>query len=47
MAERAAALGPGQYVWEAKSASTGPVFLTIDRSKILIIKGETQCTEEP
>ena len=30
MAERAAALGPGQYVWEAKSASTGPVFLTID-----------------
>ena len=30
MTERAAALGPGQYVWEAKSASTGPVFLTID-----------------
>ena len=30
MAERAAALGPGQYVWEGKSASTGPVFLTID-----------------
>lgn len=30
IAERAAALGPGQYVWDAKSPSTGPVLLTID-----------------
>jgi hypothetical protein len=30
IAERAAALGSGQYVWEAKSLSTGPVFLTIN-----------------
>ena len=28
--ERAAALGPGQYVWDAKSASGGPLLLTID-----------------
>jgi hypothetical protein len=30
IAERAAALGPGQYVWDAKSASSGPLLLTID-----------------
>lgn len=30
VAERAAALGPGQYVWAAKSPSAGPVFLTIN-----------------
>jgi hypothetical protein len=30
IAERAAALGPGQYVWDAKSASIGPLLLTID-----------------
>jgi hypothetical protein len=30
IAERAAALGSGQYVWETKSPSNGPVFLTID-----------------
>ena len=30
IAERAAALGPGQYVWETKSASSGPLLLTID-----------------
>ena len=30
IAEQAAALGPGQYVWEARSASTGPVLITID-----------------
>jgi hypothetical protein len=30
IAERAAALGPGQYVWDAKSPSNGPLLLTID-----------------
>ena len=30
LAQRAAALGPGQYVWDAKAASGGPVFMTID-----------------
>jgi len=30
VAERAAALGPGQYVWDANSASSGPLLLTID-----------------
>ena len=30
IAERAAALGPGQYVWEAKSPTSGPLLLTID-----------------
>lgn len=30
IAERAAALGPGQYVWDSKNRSTGPVLLTID-----------------
>ena len=30
IAERAAALEPGQYVWDAKSASGGPLLLTID-----------------
>jgi hypothetical protein len=30
IAEQAAALGPGQYVWDAKSASSGPLLLTID-----------------
>lgn len=30
IAEQAAALGPGQYVWDTKSPSSGPVFLTID-----------------
>ena len=30
IAEQAAALGPGQYVWNAKSASSGPLLLTID-----------------
>ena len=30
IAERAAALGPGQYVWDANSASSGPLLLTID-----------------
>jgi hypothetical protein len=28
--EKAAGLKPGQYVWEPKSASTGPLFLVID-----------------
>lgn len=28
--ERAAALGPGQYVWAAKAPSSGPLFLVID-----------------
>lgn len=30
VAERAASLGPGQYVWASKTPSTGPVFLTIN-----------------
>ena len=30
IAERAATLGPGQYVWDANSASSGPLLLTID-----------------
>lgn len=30
VAERAAALEPGQYLWDAKSASSGPLFLVID-----------------
>ena len=30
IAERAAALGPGQYVWDAKRAPSGPLLLTID-----------------
>jgi hypothetical protein len=30
IAERAASLGPGQYVWALKGASSGPLFLTID-----------------
>ena len=30
IAERAAALGPGQYVWDAKRASGGPLLMTID-----------------
>ena len=30
IAEQAAALGPGQYVWNAKRGSGGPLLLTID-----------------
>jgi len=30
VAEKAAALGPGQYIWESKEASTAPLFLVID-----------------
>jgi hypothetical protein len=30
IAQRAAALRPGQYIWDAKSSSGGPVFMTID-----------------
>jgi hypothetical protein len=30
LSERAAALGPGQYVWDAKNPSRGPLFLTIE-----------------
>ena len=30
IAERAAALGPGQYVWDTKSTSAGRLFLVID-----------------
>ena len=33
IAERAATLGPGQYVWDAKSPSSGPLLLTIDLTK--------------
>ena len=39
--ERAARLGPGQFVWEPKAASTGPVFLVIDltRQRVLLYRG--------
>jgi hypothetical protein len=39
--ERAARLGPGQFVWEAEVASTGPVFLVIDltRQRVLLYRG--------
>ena len=30
MVEKAARLSPGQYVWEARAASKGPLFLVID-----------------
>ena len=30
IAERAAALGPGEYIWDAKAPSSGPLLLTID-----------------
>ena len=30
ISERAAALGPGQYVWDSKSPTSGPLLLTID-----------------
>jgi hypothetical protein len=35
--ERAARLSPGQFVWEPKAASTGPVFLVIDLTKQLVL----------
>ena len=31
--ERAARLGPGQFVWDAKAGSTGPLFLVIDLTR--------------
>ena len=39
--EKAATLGPGQFVWEPKAASTGPVFLVIDltRQRVLLYRG--------
>lgn len=33
VAEKAARLGPGQYVWEARAVSTGRLFLVVDLSK--------------
>ena len=33
MAQKAAALGPGQYVWEEERAPVGPLLLTIDLTK--------------
>ncbi|HEY7005281.1 MAG TPA: L,D-transpeptidase family protein [Sphingomicrobium sp.] len=30
--QKAARLGPGQYVWESKAPSTGPLFVVIDLS---------------
>ena len=30
ISKRAAALGPGQYVWDSKSPTSGPLLLTID-----------------
>ena len=39
--ERAARLSPGQFVWEPKAASTGPLFLVIDltRQRVLLYRG--------
>jgi hypothetical protein len=39
--DRAARLSTGQFVWEPKAASTGPVFLVIDltRQRILLYRG--------
>ena len=39
--EKAARLGPGQFVWEPKAASTGPLFLVIDltRQRVLLYRG--------
>ena len=33
LAQKASRLGPGQYVWEASAASSGPVFMVIDLSR--------------
>ena len=35
--EGAARLGPGQFVWEPKAASTGPLFLVIDLTRQLAL----------
>nr|WP_283938102.1 L,D-transpeptidase family protein [Sphingomonas caseinilyticus] len=35
--ESAAQLGPGQFVWEPKAASTGPLFLVIDLTRQLAL----------
>jgi hypothetical protein len=39
--ERAARLSPGEFVWEPKAASTGPLFLVIDltRQRVLLYRG--------
>jgi len=39
--EKAATLSPGQFVWEPRAASTGPVFLVIDltRQRVLLYRG--------
>ena len=33
VSERAARLSPGQFVWEPKATSTGPLFMVIDLTK--------------
>ena len=39
--EKAARLGPGQFVWEPEAASTGPVSMVIDltRQRVLLYRG--------
>ena len=39
--EKAARLGPGQFVWEPSAASTGPVFLVINltRQRVVLYRG--------
>ena len=39
--DRADRLSPGQFVWEPRAASTGPVFLVIDltRQRVLLYRG--------
>ena len=40
IAQKAAALGPGQYVWEAGTASTAPLLMTIDltRQRVMVYR---------
>jgi len=39
--ERAARLGPGQFVWDHKAVSAGPVFMVIDltRQRVMLYRG--------
>jgi hypothetical protein len=41
IAQIAAALGPGQFVWESDRVSTGPLLLTIDltRQRVMVYRG--------
>ena len=43
IAQKAAALGPGQFVWEAERGPTGPILLTIDltRQRVMVYRDGT------